>query len=285
MSDLEKRVKDSFESMQPSDELNRKTLERIEAMRTAQENVPAPSPAPLKRKSPLRFALAGAAACIVFALVGMSAIDLHGASQEAGDSLSAGAFTYPVEGQIPSGEGEQSATDYYGGSEERQEPTAYLTLDINPSIEFELNAADEVIAIRGLNEDGKCLLAESSLIDVPFCGMGVRQALDLLTANEDFAAYVEEGSYLALSVTCPYEEQRNRLLKEGEDYLLTLPCKGSCRAFTPEERAEALGSGMGVQRYRAALRLIELDDSLSLDDCASMSMREMRFRIAELEAA
>lgn len=41
---------------------------------------------------------------------------------------------------------------------------------------------------------------------------------------------------------------------------------------------------MGVARYRAAQELLALDPSLTLDDCASMTMRELRDRIAALEA-
>ena len=38
---------------------------------------------------------------------------------------------------------------------------------------------------------------------------------------------------------------------------------------------------MGVGRYGAALELMDLDPDVTLEECRSMSMRELRDRIAE----
>ena len=56
----------------------------------------------------------------------------------------------------------------------------------------------------------------------------------------------------------------------------------ACGVVGSEDRMEALRQGMGVQRYRAAEELLALDDSLTWEDCANLTMREMRARIAEL---
>ncbi len=56
-------------------------------------------------------------------------------------------------------------------------------------------------------------------------------------------------------------------------------CEGSCHRADAEAREDAHHAGMGVGKYRAAQQLMELDDSVTLDDCAGMTMRELHDRI------
>ena len=42
---------------------------------------------------------------------------------------------------------------------------------------------------------------------------------------------------------------------------------------------------MGCGRYAAAVELTQLDPTVSVEDCASMTMRELRDRIAACKAA
>lgn len=64
-----------------------------------------------------------------------------------------------------------------------------------------------------------------------------------------------------------------------EDCLRQSGCEGSCHRADAEAREDAHYAGMGVGKYRAAQQLMELDDSVTLDDCAGMTMRELHDRI------
>jgi len=114
-------------------------------------------------------------------------------------------------------------------------------------------------------------------------GLHAEEALASLVSSEAFAAYLKGDAYVALTVACDNPAQCERIVETGQRCLEALPCQGSCHTATLEERAQAAEADMGVQRYRAAQELMELDPALTWDDCRSMSMRELRDRIAQLE--
>lgn len=62
----------------------------------------------------------------------------------------------------------------------------YVSVDINPSVEFTLNAGGKVLSSRALNEDGKILSA-----GVSFCGMDIRNAVNTMIGAAAEAGYFE----------------------------------------------------------------------------------------------
>lgn len=157
------------------------------------------------------------------------------------------------------------------------EETAFVGIEVNPSIELGINRFDIVVSATAFNEDGQKLLDAVSL-----AGKRYDDAISSLTASAAFAPYLQDNPYIEISVTADDSRQSNDLRTQSDSCLDKLPCEGSCHAVEEGQRASAAAAGMGVGRYAAALRLLELDDSLTLEDCAAMSMRELRDRIAEL---
>lgn len=150
-------------------------------------------------------------------------------------------------------------------------PAAYISMDMNPSIELAVNARDVVVATNAINEDGETLLASASLV-----GKKCDVALEELMQSEAFAEYAVEGSYLELGVVCDNEQLGQRLMGLCEAACATAPCETACATASEEERLAALDSGMGVCKYRSALELVESDPSMTLEECSHMSMREIR---------
>lgn len=153
-------------------------------------------------------------------------------------------------------------------------PAAYVGVDINPSLELSVNAFGTVLAAQPLNDDGQVVLQGVSLE-----GESFEDALAALLASEGITAYAENNPYIEISVTADDEALAARLQGASEDCLRQSGCEGSCHRADAEAREDAHHAGMGVGKYRAAQQLMELDDSVTLDDCAGMTMRELHDRI------
>lgn len=156
-------------------------------------------------------------------------------------------------------------------------PTAYVQLDMNPSVEMQVNRFDTVVKVEALNDDGKQLLDEVSVTGEPYA-----EAVSDITESDAFLEYVDEESYLEISVVCDNDKQAQNLLSASEVQAQQLPCSYCCQFATDEERNAAWEADMGVGRYRLACQLMELDESVTLDDCASMTMWELRGEIEAL---
>lgn len=263
MIDAEQRVRDAFSSIRAPEELVSNTLQTIENLRAEESAAAAEGRAAsgadgadvAKAESsvsdqraqvaPPRFKVVRkrrrawlAAACLLLALVGVVGFGVR---------------------------------DYL-------QPTAYVGIDMNPSIELAVNRYDVVVQARGVNDDGQAVLDE---VDVKF--MPFDQALDKLTGSSAFAAYAREDSLMEIAVTSDDEQQALQLCAQGDTCLAQTGHHGSCHVAAEADRQAALEAGMGVARYQAAQELLALDPDLTLEDCKSMPMRELRDRIAACE--
>ena len=153
-------------------------------------------------------------------------------------------------------------------------PAAYVGVDTNPSIELSVNAFGTVLEAQALNDDAQVVLQEVSLE-----GESFEDALAALLESEGIMAYAESDPYIEISVTTDDEDLAARLQGASEDCLRRSGCEGSCHRADADAREEAHHAGMGVGKYRAAQELRELDGSVTLDDCADMTMRELHDRI------
>lgn len=157
------------------------------------------------------------------------------------------------------------------------EETAFVDIDVNPSIELGINRFDIVVSARAYNNDGEALLEAVSIT-----GKRYDAAVAELTSSEAFEPYASGDAFVAISVVADDARQSDALRAQSDARLRDLPCEGTCHAVDAETHAAASASGMGTARYQAALQLMALDDTLALEDCARMSMHELRDRIAAL---
>lgn len=157
------------------------------------------------------------------------------------------------------------------------EETAFVDIDVNPSIELGINRFDIVVSARAYNGDGEALLEAVSIT-----GKRYDDAVAEITSSAAFEPYMSSDAFVAISVVADDARQSDALRAQSDARLRDLPCEGTCHAVDEETHAAASASGMGTARYQAALQLMALDDTLTLEDCARMSMRELRDRIAAL---
>lgn len=159
-------------------------------------------------------------------------------------------------------------------------PTAFVDIDINPSIELQVNRFDTVVEAEGLNEDGRNVLDGLHLE-----GLSFNDALETLASSNAMESYLTDDAFIAVSVSSNNQTQEQKLASQGESCLANLSARGSCDVVSLDFYEEAHAHNMGCGRYAAALELMELDHSITLDECAHLTMRQLRDRINQCHAS
>ena len=159
--------------------------------------------------------------------------------------------------------------------------TAYVDIDINPSLELQINRFGTVLSAEGINDDGKTVLDSLSKQGISLTDIDYETSLERLTASGALDPYVSETSFAQFSVVCGNEQQATSLQSASEDYFAALPCAARCSRASSEDHAAAQNANMGVGRYLAACRLIEEDPAYTLDRCSDMTMREIHDALEE----
>ncbi len=160
-----------------------------------------------------------------------------------------------------------------GGVADFLRPVAYVGIDVNPSVELTLNRFDIVVGTHALNDDGQRALNEASCMWRPFDDV----ARDL---DGTMRAIAGEDAVVEVSIDCGNESRYAALAAQSNN---CFGCNGEahCNRTSAEERQAAHDSGMGVAKYRAYQELQETGVDISAEECASMSMRELRDLLAE----
>lgn len=162
----------------------------------------------------------------------------------------------------------------FGGFSAYSTETAFVGIDVNPSLELGVNRFDHVVSAQAFNDDGQKVLEE-----VPLKGKTYDEALEILANDERFAQFVNKDSFFELNIVCDNPDQATSLESKSTTYLAELPCESVCTHATSEVREAAHGAHMGVGRYQAAQTLLDLDQGVTLEECKHMSMRELSNRI------
>lgn len=160
-----------------------------------------------------------------------------------------------------------------GGVADFLRPVAYVGIDVNPSVELTLNHFDIVVGTHALNDDGQRALDEAPCMWRPFDDA----ARDLDGAMRAIAG---EGAVVEVSIDCDNESRYAALAAQSNN---CFGCNGEahCDRTNAKERQAAHNLGMGVAKYRAYQALQEAGIDISTEECASMSMRELRDLLTE----
>ena len=159
--------------------------------------------------------------------------------------------------------------------------TAYIDIDVNPSIGLGINRFDLVVSAQAYNDDGRRVLDEVSLI-----GKNYETALQELLQTEESQGYLKEESFVAINVACDAQTQGTMLETSSATCVGRTQAGGYAYSpMTSEEHQAAQAAGVGMGKYRMYLLLQKLDPSITVDQCAQMPMSELRNRALALGAS
>ena len=149
-------------------------------------------------------------------------------------------------------------------------PSAYVDIDVNPSIELGVNRFDRVVSARPLNED-----AEDVLMDVDVTWSTYEEALDRIGEELASAGYLTSDATVSVTVSCDDAEQYQKIESTSMHCLEDDAVEVSCSHASSHEHHEAHESGMGVGKWRVWQELLDSGVDLAAEDAAQMSMREL----------
>jgi len=123
-------------------------------------------------------------------------------------------------------------------------PITYVTIDINPSVEFSLNKFDLVRDARPLNEDGKIILGDGR----EFINMKIDKALNLLLSRAVEAEFLnEEANTVMLTVSSVKDDissgKKEELREIAQNQLQSLIEKEEGSSLAGEEAPEIFSAG------------------------------------------
>lgn len=149
---------------------------------------------------------------------------------------------------------------------------AYISMDINPSIELQVDEADVVSDAYAYNQDGEELLAQLQLKDRPLA-----QCMQELMANDSFQQYMV-GGYLQISIYSENDERSTTLQSTMETLLshhYTREQYG-CHNASNDEYKNAAHHQMSMGCYQMIERILALDDTYAFEDLAELNINELR---------
>ena len=168
---------------------------------------------------------------------------------------------------------------------------AYITVDINPSVEIGINKSEQVVDVRAVNEDAEVLIQE-----VEFEQMQLEQFLETLLTDADDRGYLNENAGIVIStvVVAPESDQTSETLnrkwrEKAEDTLHTLPKlkKKEVRVTTvtaaPEVKEAAKKQQISTGKYEIYLRAKENGKKIEIEDVRDSSVAEIDEQLGGLD--
>lgn len=147
-------------------------------------------------------------------------------------------------------------------------PSAYVSIDVNPSIELGVNRLGRVASTRALNDDGQQLLDAANVQ-----GMSYEDALNALDVQ--LQGYISTDAVVEVTISC--DEERYAALEEASRTCLGRHSSGQvhCSHATDRERAEAEECGLGLGKYRVYAALRDAGVPITPEEASDMTMREL----------
>lgn len=155
-------------------------------------------------------------------------------------------------------------------------PTSAVSIDINPSLELEINRFDRVITVTGYNAKGEDL---ADTLKIRF--LNYNDALEQILTNQEILELLAKNELLSITVTGDSEAQSSRILADTQASTASdrniYCCEGNSH-----EVEKAHEAGMSFGKYQAIQQLQELDPDITSEEAAGMTMSEIHHRLHQL---
>ena len=167
---------------------------------------------------------------------------------------------------------------------------AYVTVDINPSVELIVTPRDIVIYANPLNEDGELLLLNLTLV-----GLNLDEALELIIDEAIALGFIdvdsEEPAIVSIDVISKNSELGEKVRTQAKEKInnafvdRAMVGRAEDKGFVPEFLAEAESYGVTPGFLRLAKSAIEVDDLLTLEEAVLLTQEELMDILKEARQA
>ncbi len=155
--------------------------------------------------------------------------------------------------------------------------TSVISIDINPSVELDINCFGRVISVVSYNDDGSELKKSTNVRFLDY-----KDALIRILNDKDISELLTQDEILSVVVIAD-KKQREEMLSNIE--LCTLGYKKAfCRSASSEDVAGAHEHGLSYGKYYTFLELQELNPDITVEEIKGMTMKEIRNLIHELSS-
>jgi hypothetical protein len=167
-------------------------------------------------------------------------------------------------------------------------PVAYVSMDINPSVELGVNTFNEVVSAEAYNEDGKKVLEGTNLIKTD-----VDKAVSTIITNAIEDGYVKEDGTSGIEIATASDKDKvadkleetvkevvNKTLEDNE-----VDATVEAEKVALQRRDEARKLGITPGKLNLIQKLQELDPSIKVEDYKSSSVKEIMKKTNELRKA
>ena len=168
-------------------------------------------------------------------------------------------------------------------------PIAYVSMDINPSVELGVNAFDKVVSVEAYNADGEKILEGTNLIN-----SNVSDAVSTVISNAISDGYITEDvtttTAAAVEITTSTDKEDvatelNESLKEVAETILdnnNLDVEVETENVALARRDEARKLGITPGKLNLIQKLQALDPTIAVEDYKDSSVKEIQKKTKEL---
>lgn len=148
-------------------------------------------------------------------------------------------------------------------------PRSVISVDINPSVEMEINMFDRVISVKGYNEDGQQLAGSVDVVHKDYYS-----ALNSLINSDIVKDCLADRQELTVTLACDNPEKSRQMGERinsctnrvNNSYFYTC-------SYDPVQSAHNIGFSCG--KYQAYIRLKEFYPDITPQQAAEMTMKEI----------
>lgn len=155
-----------------------------------------------------------------------------------------------------------------GGYAYYNTPVNYVSLDINPSVEFGINAFDRVVSAESYNEDGALLLSENK-----YTHQKLADAIDILVQEAAEQGFVQNDGTTVIAVTAESNNEKTAAELtsscEAGIHLALGKANASAIIYTDsvnlQLRTQAMEAGVSPGKFRLIEMLQTLDPEVTVE--------------------
>ena len=172
-----------------------------------------------------------------------------------------------------------------GGYAYAKTPVAYVSMDINPSVELGVNAFEKVVSVEAYNEDGEKILEGTNLANAD-----VDDAVSTVILNAISEGYIKEDGLSVIEITTSTDKEKiaTQLDESLKDVVYetldnnNVEAEVEIQKVALARRSEARKLGITPGKLNIIQKLQELDPTINVEDYKGSSVKDIQKKTKEL---